>query len=669
MDLKEKVKTLSRGQLRVDKSVLNKNVQDLFNIFPDFGNVLQASSAVVAGSFPLQMIMNVVWSDSDVDIWTSSRRGVKNLISYFLQLDYELPSQLGTESLSEDYLRFGSTVKNIHFLHHIQKAKFPRVQIIVLRTYEDQKDTIYPILSAVNNFDIDACKVIFDGQKFLTMFDLTYLPEKETSIGMQAIETQSPFEWLRTLKRIHKYQDRGFKFNWTTLIHLKNANYPLSFILNNNLPWPKGYEHKGGTPSYGPTLAVAFRNHWNFLARGEDETPQFFYDHKTGVTYLIADGKVYYTNAEGGRAPVNFLNQAEPLPEKCLQLTEMGPSEIEVDQHLKKNSNLIISFGNSVYCYSFEQMMGYLSEFGEMSYTKFLNQFPNGKDAIKMVEDLAGEVNKILRIQKSSEIPAELTGNLDEHARGLVAPYIEDADRGYRELRSRYEKIDPIKWTRYLTPSDAIRRYFYMIVRSCREILNEVQTGYLRRSTLSRLREFIFKLIENSSSGRKSTQTFTVHFPCRSSDDQDMDKNNPFILLHFDVDILVLYDDFVQSMLAFKYEQEKFRHFSITPAITEQGPVIIPAITNEAYTLKGKRHFPQEEYKGCQIQRNIPLHRMFINPLDLNSLGRGRKNQAVAPLDEVMEKFGSIQMYQPSEKIEDLTESLGRKRFQPSEEK
>jgi hypothetical protein len=135
------------------------------------------------------------------------------------------------------------------------------VQIIVLYSDEDEKESTYPILSAINNFDIDVCKVFFDGQKFFTMFDLTYLPEKETSIGMQAIETQSPFEWLRTLKRIHKYQDRGFKFNWTTLIHLKNADYPLSYILNNNLPWPEKSKKNGGTASYGPTVAIGFRNH------------------------------------------------------------------------------------------------------------------------------------------------------------------------------------------------------------------------------------------------------------------------------------------------------------------------------------------------------------------------------------------------------------------------
>lgn len=668
MDLKEKVKPLSSGQLRIDKVVLHKNVQDLFNIFPDFGNVLRSSQAVVAGSFPLQMIMNVVWSDSDVDIWTSNQRGVKNLISYFLQLDYELPSQLGTESLSEDYLRFGRTVKHIHFLHHLQKAKFPRVQIIVLYADEDEKESTYPILSAINNFDIDACKVFFDGQKFFTMFDLTYLPEKETSIGMKAIETQSPFEWLRTIKRIHKYQDRGFKFNWTTLIQLKNADYPLSYILNNNLPWPEKSKKNGGTASYGPTVAIGFRNHWNFLARGENEMPQFFHDYKSGVTYLIAEGKVYYTSSSNERAPVNFLNQEEPLPDKCLQITEMGNAEIDVDQHLKKNSNLIISFGNSVYCYSFEQMMGYLSEFGERLYTRFLNVFPDGKNAIAMVEDLAGEINKILRVQRSKQIPVQLTGNLDEHVRGLVAPYIEEADRGTRELRERYEKVDPINWFKFLSPSDKIRRYFYGIVRYCKNVLEDAQEGYIRRSTLSRLRRFIFGLIETSSPGRKSTQTFTVHFPCLSEDDLNHDKNTPLILLHFDVDILVLYEDFVQSMLAFKYEKEKFRHFVIVPAITEKGPVIIPAITNEAYTPEGKLYFPQEEYKGCQIQRNIPLHRMFINPLDLNGIRRGRKTQASAPLEEVMEKFGSIQMYQPAEKIEALTEGLARKRFQLGEE-
>ncbi len=654
-----KVKKLGSKQWKGDTSVLLKEIEKVHVLFPQIDQVLHTAHALIAGSFPLQLILKERWTDSDVDIWTADPKGIKHLVRYFLNLDYELPTSIGKESMSEDYLRFGTTIDKIYFMHHKRYGQYPPIQLILIHVNDfatpQEKDLLPLVFEVIDSFDIDACKVIFNGKAFFTMFDNTYLPLKETSIGLKAIATQSPYEWLRTLKRIQKYQDREFTFDWNTLITLKNAEVQMTTVLNNSSEWPVHLKEKGGTPSYGPLVNVAFRNHWNHIAGVEGDLPRLFHDYTTNVTYLMAGGKVYYTSSPNLRAPANFLSEGMAYPRKCMLLSEVGKEEKDTFDHLTKGNNLIISYGNSVYCYSLEQMLGYIGEFGDRLYTKFLNVFPDfGVNGIKTIEELGAEVNRILRLHREKEISEAGVDLLKENLAALVNPLYDDAKMGLELLEFRYKRIEG-KLTN-LSPSDAISYYVYRMVLLSGKILEEwKQRGLIKRSSLLSLREYLFRILSKSSSGRKSAQTFTVHFPCTSEKDEEVDHKIPFILLHFDVDILVDYQDFISCILAFSLEG-KFRHFDIEPAYNQNGPIIIPRVSNNVYTEHGRLLYPQEEYKGCRVERNLPLHRMRINPADVEQ-GR-KKGKVERHLEEILDKFGSIQLYEPSSAVDALAEQF-----------
>lgn len=654
-----KVKKLSSKQWKGDTSLLIKEIEKVHTLFPQIDQILHTAHSLIAGSFPLQLILRERWTDSDVDIWTADPKGIKHLVRYFLNLDYELPTSIGKESISEDYLRFGRTIDKIYFMHHKKFGQYPPVQLILIHVNDfmtpQEQDFLPLIFEIVDSFDIDACKVIFNGRAFLTMFDNTYLPLKETSIGLKAITLQSPYEWLRTLKRIQKYQDREFTFDWSTLVTLKNAEIQLTTVLNNNSEWPVEIKERRGTPSYGPFVNVAFRNHWNHLAGVEGDLPRLFHDYTANVTYLMAGGKVYYTSSPNLRTPTNFLSEGIAYPRKCMLLSEIGKEEKDTFEHLTKGNNLIISYGNSVYCYSLEQMLGYIGEFGEHLYTKFLNVFPDfGVSGIKTIEELGAEVNRVLRLHREKEISGVEISLLKENIAALATPLYDDAVIGLETIKFRYNRVEG-KLTN-LSPSDAISYHVYKMVLLCGDILKEInRTGGIRRNSLYRLREYIFRILSKSESGRKSTQTFTVHFPCTSEKDEEVDHKMPFILLHFDIDILVDYQDFISCILAFTLEG-KFRHFEIEPAYNQNGPIIISRISNNVYTEYGRLLYPREEYKGCRVERNLPLHHMKINPADIEQ-GR-RKGKVERHLEEILDKFGSVQLYEPSTAVDALTEQF-----------
>jgi hypothetical protein len=81
----------------------------------------------------------------------------------------------------------------------------PNIQIIAVKNGQ--------ISGYINNFDLECCKVTFNGKKVfipnIDIFVTMTVPEPKTPVGL--------YNQLKLLSRIHKYQSRGFRIPWNRM--------------------------------------------------------------------------------------------------------------------------------------------------------------------------------------------------------------------------------------------------------------------------------------------------------------------------------------------------------------------------------------------------------------------------------------------------------------------
>ena len=91
----------------------------------DLPGILEKTRSVIAGSFPLQCIVNEIWPDSDIDIFC------KHLIAYEFIEEYLL--SIGSEKIETDkqYSGYGQ-VTNYEINHNDNKII---IELIVINNY------------------------------------------------------------------------------------------------------------------------------------------------------------------------------------------------------------------------------------------------------------------------------------------------------------------------------------------------------------------------------------------------------------------------------------------------------------------------------------------------------------------------------------------------------
>lgn len=166
----------------------------------EFCRKLKELDAYIAGSFPLQAVLNVEWK-SDVDIWVYDEeyqgKNLRALIAYLLSIGASIPKTYSGKLYEEsNYSRLRNDV------HRILECSLndSKIQIVSCKR---------PTLDIIRNFDLTICEVGFDGEKVSIIGDTT-MDDIINHRLVPGTSDQSIFEWYRTFRRMIKYIERGF---------------------------------------------------------------------------------------------------------------------------------------------------------------------------------------------------------------------------------------------------------------------------------------------------------------------------------------------------------------------------------------------------------------------------------------------------------------------------
>lgn len=206
------------------KRLLYQRLEKL-NIEPNkFCDQLYQNQCILSGSFPLQCILGEEWEKYDIDIFTSnintkpyryyfrSKEYTYDLeaIEYYLYKDLWEPMK-NTNEEPPMHLRahnFFPNYTNVFYVNTYHLVKID-IQLIVVdkNKYKDIKDYI-------NQFDIDVCKMMFDGKKFYYKNWNDIIRKKSNYVMYIDLQNHDNEygRYLRTIDRIKKYKTRGFKF-------------------------------------------------------------------------------------------------------------------------------------------------------------------------------------------------------------------------------------------------------------------------------------------------------------------------------------------------------------------------------------------------------------------------------------------------------------------------
>jgi hypothetical protein len=116
------------------------------------------------------------------------------------------------ESSYMHFPRFRKHIRKVVTL--ISMAGRPSIQIMVVNS-----PTVF---DAVLLFDLDVCRIIYDGKCVLSAQGDDVC---EVSITKECLDVICTSEWQRTIKRMGKYIDRGYTPNWTSVIEHFKAHF------------------------------------------------------------------------------------------------------------------------------------------------------------------------------------------------------------------------------------------------------------------------------------------------------------------------------------------------------------------------------------------------------------------------------------------------------------
>jgi len=193
-----------------------------------FNTMLLNSKTAIAGSYPLQALLNKRWVDvneyadmktpfepkcrsfagtkytdsakTDIDLWADENSNLGYVFRDLMKMGYTMcPTKGKLEELT--YKRLRSTISKMYMFNYFG---YLTIQLLVTKKGVTIND-------AINNFDLSICQISYNGEE-MRLHSPDYMEQirrMKTYITRSAILSQSLFEWYRTGKRISKYNARG----------------------------------------------------------------------------------------------------------------------------------------------------------------------------------------------------------------------------------------------------------------------------------------------------------------------------------------------------------------------------------------------------------------------------------------------------------------------------
>lgn len=214
-------------------------------------NFLQETKGVIAGSFPLSVLLTEMKSKcafqpNDIDIWAAEKPvnpppgymmssvvphwnmgpdRVKKLFAFkennltnddvkkiFKWYKADRQTWALPEGEEDPYSRLRATIKSIYKYKAVSKEKqLPDLQVIVTKGSP---------FEAIESFDIDICQVVYDGKVFQihSQLKMANIVGGRAALTGNASSLQSTREWIRTLRRMIKYSQRGYSFDMANFV-------------------------------------------------------------------------------------------------------------------------------------------------------------------------------------------------------------------------------------------------------------------------------------------------------------------------------------------------------------------------------------------------------------------------------------------------------------------
>ena len=162
--------------------------------------MLKSTNSFIAGSYALQVLIGERWSDSDLDIFTDNDGIVqyfcKFLRSYVVDPSRNMENYLGQENyLGPENKGWTKTSKLVEF--HMPNGF--TIQVIIIKKVSGSL-----MERVLNNFDIDVCKVGFDGVGVCVMNPQS-IQQRRYSVDLKKIPITE-----KKYHRMVKYKIRGF---------------------------------------------------------------------------------------------------------------------------------------------------------------------------------------------------------------------------------------------------------------------------------------------------------------------------------------------------------------------------------------------------------------------------------------------------------------------------
>lgn len=243
----------------------NTNFNNLllsYNLDPNtMCDVLRRTGGVIAGSFPLQAIIDEDWKESDIDIWVENKSDDMDIspISKFWRilspLGYRISKKLEqskNDISSSGYRRLEYCVESIYTF---SGDNLKKIQVIQLHPFDSWRinnffNTEIPITMErfLGSFDIKICGVYFGFNENnetctlnVTNFNcdmsnnevISDINDRILNINYSVLSPPNAVfpEWIRTLKRLIKYNTRGFTINWNDRVK-ETFNYCVTEFFN-----------------------------------------------------------------------------------------------------------------------------------------------------------------------------------------------------------------------------------------------------------------------------------------------------------------------------------------------------------------------------------------------------------------------------------------------------
>jgi len=199
--------------------------------FDSFKRELEASEAIISGSFLVQCIINEHWEDSDIDIFVPCKflmgdgKTFVSPIENWLESNYSSSKSIH-KSERESASPTGFYIKQ---LTEFTKKDYPKIQLIYVDPEQCSPETI------INNTDFTILQNIFrvdKGEDILTISNLDDIHSRCITILSNNLRNNK-----NIIHRLSKYTNRGFNID-KSIVHLLQIMQPINPEPTiNSKPW------------------------------------------------------------------------------------------------------------------------------------------------------------------------------------------------------------------------------------------------------------------------------------------------------------------------------------------------------------------------------------------------------------------------------------------------